>query len=304
MSAMAAPIRPRVSSAPISHRPNLKTNADRPPFFRKKLAFGREALTLDGMNASEPTASRPPYTREQILGELKTLLPEWHSPIDLGFGINTAPRKQTRFARRLKLLGIPADLKGMRVLDMGTWDGFFAFEMERRGADVFVIDMWDDAAFQQFDFARRAKQSRVQGEKMDAQDVTPERLGQFDLILCAGLLYHLRYPLAALEAIRTICKGRLILETVGMVPFVHGRFPMIAFFPGDDEAMRTGRYWGISGAATAAWVVEALRSAGFSRCEVVHEPSARLWKRLAALVRNRPQGGRLIVHAFVEQDAR
>jgi tRNA (mo5U34)-methyltransferase len=240
-----------------------------------------------------------PYTREQILDELKTLSPNWHSPIDLGFGINTCPRKQRRFARRLKLLKIPADLKGLRVLDMGTWDGFFAFEMERRGAEVFVIDMWDESAFKQFDFVRKIKQSRIQSEKMDALDVTPERLGQFDLILCAGLLYHLRYPLATLEAIRRICRGQLILETVGMVPFVHGSFPMMAFFPGDDEAIRTGRPWGISGAATTSWVVEALHTAGFDRCEVVFEPPCRLWKRMVALVRNRPQGGRLIVHAFV-----
>lgn len=239
-----------------------------------------------------------PLTQEEILRELKTLRSNWHSPIDLGFGINTNAHNRRRFERRLRLLGIPEDLKGKRVLDMGTWDGFFAFEMEKRGADVTAIDMWDDESFQQFQFARKVKQSRVQFQKMDAQDVSAERLGQFDLVFCAGLLYHLRYPFAALEAIRTVCKNQLILETVGLVPFMHGNFPLMAFFPGDDEAIRSGRHWGISGAATSRWVVEALRSAGFARAVVRHEPSARLWRRFVALLKNRPQGGRLIVHAF------
>src|SRR5258708_11540026 len=41
---------------------------------------------------------------------------------------------------RLNLFPIPADLRGKRVLDIGTWDGYFAFEMEKRGAEVMAID--------------------------------------------------------------------------------------------------------------------------------------------------------------------
>ena len=244
---------------------------------------------------------QPELTKPQILEELQRIGPHWCSPIDLGFGIITKGRRhQRRFARRLRLFDLPADLRGKRVLDIGTWDGFFAFEMERRGAEVLAIDTWDERAFQLFTFARRVKRSRIQYARIDVHDITPETVGQFDLVLCAGVLYHLRNPFLALERIRKVCRGQLILETAGMIPFLHGGYPMIAFFPGDIEAIRSGRDWGSCGAATISWVLEALHFAGFSRTRVVHEPSFRLWKRFLALIRNRPQGGRLVVHAFVE----
>lgn len=51
------------------------------------------------------------------------------------------------------------------------------------------------------------------------------------------MLYHVRYPLLVLERIRSVTKGVLILETVAMLPFIHERFPMMSFFPGDEEAI-------------------------------------------------------------------
>jgi len=40
--------------------------------------------------------------------------------------------------------GLPEDMSGMRVLEIGTWDGFWAFEMERRGAEVVALDLDDE----------------------------------------------------------------------------------------------------------------------------------------------------------------
>ena len=39
--------------------------------------------------------------------------------------------------------GIPERLDGLRVLDVGTFDGFWAFELERRGAEVVALDLED-----------------------------------------------------------------------------------------------------------------------------------------------------------------
>src|SRR5581483_1268662 len=45
-------------------------------------------------------------------------------------------------------LPIPATLDGARCLDIGTFNGFWAFEMERRGAaEVVAIDVLDPAAW-------------------------------------------------------------------------------------------------------------------------------------------------------------
>ena len=41
---------------------------------------------------------------------------------------------------RIAQFPIPQDLRGKRVLDIGAWDGWFSFEMERRGASVVAVD--------------------------------------------------------------------------------------------------------------------------------------------------------------------
>src|SRR6204780_4689052 len=68
----------------------------------------------------------------------------WHS-IDLGDGLVTPGHKTPDvLARELEALRLP-DVRGRSVLDIGGWDGFFAFEAERRGARrVAVLDhyMW------------------------------------------------------------------------------------------------------------------------------------------------------------------
>src|SRR3954453_7595037 len=42
---------------------------------------------------------------------------------------------------------LPERMDGMRVLDVGTWDGFWAFEMERRGADVVALDVEHESEY-------------------------------------------------------------------------------------------------------------------------------------------------------------
>src|SRR4051812_13823982 len=58
---------------------------------------------------------------------------------------------------RVAQFPIPADLRGKRVLDIGTWDGWFSFEMERRGAEVMAVDCWDNPRFRQMHDIYRSK---------------------------------------------------------------------------------------------------------------------------------------------------
>ncbi|WP_298134252.1 class I SAM-dependent methyltransferase [Acidiferrobacter sp.] len=236
--------------------------------------------------------------REKILAELSQLRPWWHSPIDLGHGVVTGHRrKQRRFQRRLRLLGLPERLDGKRVLDIGTWDGYFALELERRGGIVHVVDLWDEEARAQFEYVLKIKKSKITSSRLDVHDLAPEAIGTFDFVLCAGVLYHTRYPLKALESIRSVMNpgATLILETVCMIPAVHGGFPSIAFFPGDKEANAKKQPWGISGAATVPWLLAATASVGFSRTDVIYTPSFIWAKKIGALLSNRPRGGRAIL---------
>src|SRR5438874_1190950 len=102
--------------------------------------------------------------QEQLRGRIGGIT--WCHPLDLN-GIQTRPEWYTRrrFARRLKFLQIPADLRGKTVLDIGAWDGFFSFECERRGASrVLAIDTyaWDEHGMDGFLLAKEVLASRVE----------------------------------------------------------------------------------------------------------------------------------------------
>src|SRR6185312_6434904 len=106
---------------------------------------------------------------------------------------------------RINRYPIPQDLKGARVLDIGTWDGWFAFEMERRGAEVVAIDCWDNPKFHEI---HQVLGSRAEHRVMDVYDLTPATVGRFDIVLFMGVLYHLKHPLRALERVFALTTGR------------------------------------------------------------------------------------------------
>jgi tRNA (mo5U34)-methyltransferase len=123
--------------------------------------------------------------------------------------------------------GLPESLAGKRCLDVGTWDGFWAFEMEKRGAaEVVAIDVDDEASLdwpprrrpQRSEAGRSAgfrelKErlgSSVERVELSVYDATPERLGSFDLVFCGSVLIHLRDQLLALERIASVCRGRFV----------------------------------------------------------------------------------------------
>ena len=125
--------------------------------------------------------------------------------------------------------GIPERLDGLRVLEIGTWDGFWAFELERRGAaEVVALDLDDEADLdwparrrpKEFPATRRGDGFRlakeIRGSKAERVNcsichATPEELGTFDLVFCGSVLIHLRDQLLALERMANLCTGRLIL---------------------------------------------------------------------------------------------
>ena len=207
-------------------------------------------------------------------------------------------RVRRRFRRRLRLLGIPDDLTGWSVLDIGAWHGYFSFECERRGADrVLAIDRfaWDRYGMQEFLAARERLESRVEYQRLDVHELDADRIGQFDLVLLLGVFYHLRNPLAALERIARVTGRLLICETHVLLPFIHERYPLVPFFPGDERTHEQTH--DLCGIPTMTALTEMLRSAGFDSADVIYRPSFRYPKKLLALLTNRPQSGRGIVHA-------
>ncbi|HKO00972.1 MAG TPA: class I SAM-dependent methyltransferase [Thermoanaerobaculia bacterium] len=139
----------------------------------------------------------------------------WHE-IELAPGIVTPGDDSNRMKLPiLDELGLPRSLSGIRALDIGCSDGFFSFELEKRGADVLAIDFVPET-HSGFATARRILGSRVSYQVENVYNLSPERHGVFDLVLFLGVLYHLRKPLAALDAIRGVMKsgGQLFVGTM------------------------------------------------------------------------------------------
>jgi tRNA (mo5U34)-methyltransferase len=142
--------------------------------------------------------------------------------------------------------GLPERMDGVRALEVGTWDGFWAFEMERRGADVVALDLDDEReldwpprrrpeTFSEeprgagFRLAKEVLGSRVERVVRSIYHATPEELGTFDLVFCGSVLIHLRDQLLALERIAGLCDGTFISaeeydRLSGLAPFPVTRY--------------------------------------------------------------------------------
>jgi tRNA (mo5U34)-methyltransferase len=161
---------------------------------------------------------------------------------------------------------------------VGTFDGFWAFEMERRGAsEVVAIDIldgrrWDWPAASDprvvaemtehknfgrgFEVAKRALGSSVRRLEKSVYEVDESDLGRFDLIYVGSLLVHLRDPVRALERLRAVCDGTLIV-----VDGIH--LPLSLMLPRTPVAKLDGRgrpWWWYFNQAALGRVIE---SAGF-----------------------------------------
>jgi tRNA (mo5U34)-methyltransferase len=136
-------------------------------------------------------------------------LGEWFHNIDLR-GIQTAPHHflgdYPRFKWRRFENAIPADLRGMTVLDIGCNGGFYAIEMKRRGADRVVGIDSDESYLAQACFAAEVCNVDIELKRLSVYEIG--RLKEkFDLVLFMGVLYHLRHPLLALDLIHEHVAG-------------------------------------------------------------------------------------------------
>ena len=147
----------------------------------------------------------------------------WYHTIELPDGRTTPGEYDHR--RYLQHYGFPQDLKNKSVLDVGTADGFFAFEFERRGASrVVAIDLdptehrrrFQEAEMKhhdRFQLLRNLLRSRVEHHYKDVYDLSSEDLGLFDFVFCGSLLLHLSDPVRALRSIRNVTRGTAIVAT-------------------------------------------------------------------------------------------
>lgn len=179
---------------------------------------------------------------KKSLGKRVMEIPYWYHKIELPDGVTTpgwAPLCPERY-------GLPEDLTGKRILDIGAWDGYWTWEALKRGAkEVVAIDDFSDYCaptdgvkrnkWDTFDLCREAFgfneelgpkpwesgwQNNKTGQKVSRLGVSffdiGNSLGYFDIVFCFGMIYHFKYPYLALEKISEICDGELYIETAAL----------------------------------------------------------------------------------------
>ncbi|NJD38930.1 MAG: DUF1698 domain-containing protein [Geobacter sp.] len=200
----------------------------------------------------EFTNTFPPQKSRLIAGV------NWFHRIDLGNGIVTPGRDDSE--KKLQQVGMPESLVGKTVLDIGAWDGFFSFTAEKLGAEKVVsVDIATQAGFK---VAKDILNSQAIPIEIDVMEITPEKIGTFDLVLCLGVLYHLKHPLMALERIYSVTADQLILETY--VDMLDCDRPAMAFYP-DRELNGDPSNWC---GPNPEMVLAMLKTVGFSKAEM------------------------------------
>src|SRR5438132_14127055 len=155
--------------------------------FSDSLCAGMTRLSDPSSIASQDSPARIQENRrdvvtmtpDEILREVARV--RWFHRIDLGNGIVTPGEDNT--PEKLATLGMPDDLSGVSVLDIGAWDGFFSYEAERRGARrVLATDdfCWSGPGWgtqADLDLARCRGHSRLDIEQLGVPDLSPATVG-------------------------------------------------------------------------------------------------------------------------------
>jgi tRNA (mo5U34)-methyltransferase len=257
-----------------------------------------KAPGLKTVGSPKPTPPAAVRENDEALGIWeKVSQVKWYHTIDLGRGIVTPGFVDTRPTTHL--FALPDDLSGKRCLDIGTYDGYWAFEMERRGAaEVVAIDVESPADYDiprlkrgqlleeatkgedtdhdwnkgepgvslqfpgdGFRLAKEVLNSKVERRILNVYDLSPERFGKFDVVLISQLLLRLRDPQTVIENMFSVCRGFAIVAEPH-APELEGFSEPLSAFVGTTSL---GVWWKHSIAAMMAM----MHVAGFEPVEEV-----------------------------------
>lgn len=228
------------------------------------------------------TARNPDYTADlqRQSGELAQL--GYYHTIELPGG-RVLPGIQSLATQRARLaqFPIPEDLRGKRVLDIGAWDGWFSFEMERRGATVVAVDSSNKTNFLQ---AKALLNSKVEHVVADICRLKPRDIGYFDIVLFFGVLYHLKHPMLALENVCELSTGLVYVESFVTDDVPDAPVPTLEFYEGQELGGQFDNWFG----PNISCLLAMCRATGFASVEFrsvvdrrAHVVCNRKWAELA-----------------------
>lgn len=198
----------------------------------------------------------------------------WHTfdfPEFTTTGLDQTPEK-------LKAVKLPEDMKDMSVLDIGAWDGYFSFICEKRGANKVVaydspLHSWNKKSItiqskeilqdgkEGFETAKNKLNSKVIDVEGELDDLLQFKKDNFDVVLCLGILYHVKDPYKLIRDLYEITGKKLFLET--HIDLNEAPMPVMRFYSNAEVNKDEGTFWG----PNMLCVYEMLRKAGFKNIE-------------------------------------
>ena len=220
-------------------------------------------------------------SKEDILKEISTV--PWYHSFEIVPGVFTPGKLRTEPKVTFAHFGLPTDLSGKSVLEIGTWDGPVAFECEARGAVVTALDIQDPSKTG-FNVAKKILDSKITYVQGSVYDATRLLAARYDYVFFLGVYYHLKHPILAFEQISEVLvdDGSLVFE--GACLQEYARMHMGVLFPPNSlarlgiatfryvpftrtlllETTRTGLFR-TSRACQAGWKLRGCESSG-TRC--------------------------------------
>jgi tRNA (mo5U34)-methyltransferase len=229
---------------------------------------------------------------EQEIRRLVGSVNTWHQTFEIEPGIRTPGNYDAEAL--LDRIALPQDLKGMRILDLGSNDGFFAATCVRRGAEVVAFDYRSKEA-SGFSVTEKVMGLSIPYIHDTIWNIERHELGTFDIILFLGVLYHLPDPFRAIELLSRCCAGELYLETAYTR---RGTVPLMRYFPDRSLNDDVSNFW----LPNVTCVVGMLEDCGFQVERIDPDPNSPYgrWRRAVDLLSSERAGfSRLVVVARI-----
>ncbi|MCL4383946.1 FkbM family methyltransferase [Patescibacteria group bacterium] len=173
----------------------------------------RQNLLQTLLKKIKKTPKEKIFTKEEIQEKI-TSVKNWYHQFEILPGLITPGVNDS--SEVLKLLDLPEDCSGLSVLDIGARDGFFSFELEKRGAKVMALDYVPKNTTGFSVMAEILNSKNVHYVQDNIYNISPKKYGKFDIVLFLGLLYHLPDPIKALHIVRSVCSNKMYIETQGI----------------------------------------------------------------------------------------
>ena len=156
-------------------------------------------------------------------------------------------------ARMAHLNSLQLPLAGKTVLDVGSGVGHLARFFVEQGCQVTCVDARPENIA-----VLRSRYQDIRADVLNVEMDSLDAVGQFDIVFCYGLLYHLENPLAALRNMARACSDLLLLETV-----ISDSFEPILRLEDEPAETPNQALGGLGNRPSPGFVVMALARAGF-----------------------------------------